>query len=50
MVTIPKAVHRERILENSRLFDFQLDADDMGRLLGLDDEARIGPNPDTINF
>ncbi len=50
VVTIPKSVHRDRILENSRLFDFQLDADDMARITGLDAGARIGPNPDTITF
>lgn len=50
VVTIPKSVHKERILENSRLFDFQLDEEDMGRLTGLDAGARIGPNPDTISF
>jgi diketogulonate reductase-like aldo/keto reductase len=50
VVTIPKSVHRERILENSLLFDFQLDTDDMARISGLDAGARIGPNPDTITF
>ena len=50
VVTIPKSVHRERILENSRVFDFQLDDDDMGRLAGLDAGSRIGADPDTFNF
>ena len=48
VVTIPKSVHRERIEENSRLFDFELDEDDLNRLTGLDTEERIGPHPDKI--
>ena len=50
VVTIPKSVHRERILENSKVFDFQLDAEDVTLITGLDAGARIGPNPDTITF
>lgn len=48
VVTIPKSVHRERILENSLIFDFELDADDMDRITALDDGTRFGPHPDTI--
>jgi diketogulonate reductase-like aldo/keto reductase len=48
VVTIPKSVHRERILENSRVFDFSLDAHDMACLTALDDGTRFGPHPDTI--
>jgi diketogulonate reductase-like aldo/keto reductase len=50
VVTIPKSVHRERIAENSRIFDFELEAADVEKLSALDEGARIGPNPDTIDF
>ena len=50
VVTIPKSVHRERILENSRVFDFQLEKTDVERITALDAEARIGPHPDHITF
>lgn len=48
VVTIPKSVHRERIEENSKLFDFELSDDEMAKLTALDEEARIGPHPDEI--
>ena len=33
---IPKSSHRERIVENAAIFDFELDSDQMSRLDGLD--------------
>ena len=36
LVVLPKSVHRERIEENSHVFDFTLTADDMAELDGLD--------------
>jgi methylglyoxal/glyoxal reductase len=50
VVTIPKSVHRERILENSKVFDFELARDDVARISALDTGTRIGPNPDNITF
>jgi diketogulonate reductase-like aldo/keto reductase len=50
VVTIPKSVHRERIEENSRLFDFQLSQEDMAALDALDSKTRIGPDPDNFDF
>jgi len=50
VVTIPKSVHRERILENSRIFDFELDAEDLASLETLDSGTRIGPDPDNFDF
>jgi methylglyoxal/glyoxal reductase len=50
VVTIPKSVHRERIEENSRIFDFVLEQADVDALSAKDTGTRIGPNPDTIDF
>ena len=48
VVAIPKSVHRERILENSQIFDFELEGDDVARITALDKGTRIGPHPDNI--
>ena len=48
VVIIPKSVHHERILENSKVFDFSLDDSDMQRITALDTGTRIGPHPDTM--
>ena len=48
VVTIPKSIHRERIEENSKIFDFDLAGEDVEKLKRLDEEKRIGPHPDEI--
>jgi len=50
VVTIPKSVHKERIIENCNVFDFELDAEDMQRITGLDQGYRIGVHPDNFSF
>ncbi|HUV08178.1 MAG TPA: aldo/keto reductase, partial [Spirochaetia bacterium] len=50
VVTIPKSVHRERIVENSRIFDFNLSKEDSAALDSLDEGRRIGPDPDTFSI
>ena len=46
IITIPKSVHAERIRENAQVFDFELSAEEVARIDGLDHDVRIGPNPD----
>jgi diketogulonate reductase-like aldo/keto reductase len=49
VVTIPKSVHRERIEENSKVFDFELSSEDMQRLDALDTDTRIDWHPDEMS-
>ena len=50
VVTIPKSVKRERIISNSRIFDFEISQEDMNLIDGLDKNKRIGPDPNNFNF
>jgi 2,5-diketo-D-gluconate reductase A len=51
LIAIPKTVRPERLRENIGALDFQLDADDMRSIEGLDSpDGRIGPDPATAAF
>jgi methylglyoxal/glyoxal reductase len=50
ILTIPKSVREERIIENSKIFDFTLDPEDMKKIESLDCGKRFGPDPDNFNF
>lgn len=50
VVTIPKSVHKERIKENSEIFDFELSGEDMDEINALNQNRRFGPDPDNFNF
>jgi 2,5-diketo-D-gluconate reductase A len=49
-IVFPKSVHRERMEENLKAFGFELSADEMAAIDGLDrgERGRVGPHPDTF--
>lgn len=49
VVTIPKSVKPERIKENADIFDFELTTEEMTLINGLNEDRRVGPNPDEFN-
>jgi diketogulonate reductase-like aldo/keto reductase len=50
VVTIPKSTKEHRIIENSSVFDFELTKEDMERIDGLNQNHRVGPDPDNFDF
>lgn len=50
VVTIPKSTKEHRIIENSSIFDFELSSTEMEQIATLNENKRIGPDPDTFDF
>jgi methylglyoxal/glyoxal reductase len=50
VVTIPKSIKEHRIIENADIFDFELSAEDMEKIDGLNQDSRAGSHPDTMRF
>ncbi|WP_314588077.1 aldo/keto reductase [Paenibacillus terrigena] len=50
VITIPKSVKEQRIIENAALFDFELSTNDMAQIDGLNQDLRVGPDPDNFDF
>lgn len=50
VITIPKSTNEHRIAENATVFDFELTTDDMKRIDSLDQNHRVGPDPDNFDF
>lgn len=49
VVTIPKSIKEHRIIENANIFDFELSAEDMEKIDGLNQDSRAGSHPDTMS-
>ncbi|WP_163852616.1 aldo/keto reductase [Paenibacillus elgii] len=50
IVTIPKSTKAHRIIENASVFDFELTAEEMARIDALNQNLRVGPDPDNFDF
>ncbi|RTE09952.1 aldo/keto reductase [Paenibacillus whitsoniae] len=50
IVTIPKSTKPHRIQENASLFDFELSAAEMQAIDALNENRRVGPDPDNFDF
>nr|WP_091225467.1 aldo/keto reductase [Paenibacillus sp. BC26] len=50
IVTIPKSTKEHRIIENASLFDFELSSDEVARIDQLNQNLRVGPDPDNFDF
>ncbi|PGS55435.1 aldo/keto reductase [Bacillus sp. AFS041924] len=50
VVIIPKSIKEHRIQENANIFDFELTQEDMNRIDALNQNHRVGPDPDNFDF
>ncbi|MDP4086850.1 MAG: aldo/keto reductase [Bacillota bacterium] len=50
VVTIPKSVKEQRIIENATIFDFELTMEEMKKINGLNRNERVGTNPDSFDL
>ncbi|CAH1198943.1 putative oxidoreductase YtbE [Paenibacillus plantiphilus] len=50
VITIPKSTKEHRISENADVFDFELTSDEVARIDSLNQNLRVGPDPDNFDF
>jgi methylglyoxal/glyoxal reductase len=50
IVTIPKSTKEHRIIENAAIYDFELSKEDMQHINRLNQNKRVGPDPDNFDF
>ena len=48
VVTIPKSIKEQRIIENADIFDFELTSEEMEKIDGLNKDERVGSDPDDM--
>ena len=49
-IVIPKSVHRERLIENISVMDFNLTENEIKTIIALNKNKRLGSDPDNFNF
>lgn len=50
VVTIPKSTNPARLVENQEVFDFDLTTEELAWISSLNEDRRIGPDPDNFDF
>jgi diketogulonate reductase-like aldo/keto reductase len=50
IVTIPKSITPSRIRENFQVFDFELSEDEMAAIDAMNENRRVGADPDNFDF
>lgn len=50
VIPLPKSVNENRIRSNIEVTDFRLSEEDMARIRTLDENKRVGADPDNFNF
>ncbi|SER99009.1 aldo/keto reductase [Psychrobacillus sp. OK032] len=50
VITIPKSTKAHRIVENADVFDFELTKEDVEHIDSLNENHRVGPDPDSFDF
>ncbi|MEF7658023.1 aldo/keto reductase [Bacillus thuringiensis] len=50
VITIPKSTKEHRIVANADVFNFELTKEDMEKIDALNENHRVGPDPDNFDF
>ncbi len=50
IVTIPKSINKERIVQNADIYDFELSDEEMKQIDDLNEDRRFGADPDNFDF